>query len=174
MFRWAASRDLIESDHAAHIEKPSLETRREQVLTDTELVEIWRALEGMTPPFMAGVRLLMLTAARKAEVFEVPWPELADGALRLPAERAKAKEGRIIPLSPAALGVIEGLPRFAESQWLLTVDGRRPFTNGGHAKLMLDRRIMCSGFSTAMTAVSRSWRGAAHSLQSYETGGFRP
>jgi integrase len=142
LFRWAASRDLIETDPAVHIEKPSPENRRDRVLTEVELVEVWRALEGMTPPFLAGVRLLMLTAARKSEIFEAIWPELVDGALALPAERAKAKEGRMIPLSPAALGIIEALPRFAGSRWLLTMDGRHPYANSGHAKVLLDQRIL--------------------------------
>ena len=54
LFRWAASRDLIETDPAAHIEKPSPEVRRDRVLDDGELVEIWRALEGISGPFGSG------------------------------------------------------------------------------------------------------------------------
>ena len=38
LFRWAAGRDLIEIDPAAHIEKPTPERNRDRVLTDDELV----------------------------------------------------------------------------------------------------------------------------------------
>lgn len=154
LFKWAAARDLIETDPAAHIEKPSLETKRDRVLSDSELVEIWQALDGLTPPFAAGVRLLMLTAARRAEVFEATWPELVGEALHLPAERAKAKEGRVIPLSHLAVDIVKALPRFASDEietageapkpWMLTLDGKHAFSNCGHAKTTLDRRILAA------------------------------
>ena len=45
LFRWAAGRDLIETDPAAHIEKPSPERKRDRVLSDAELVAVWRRRE---------------------------------------------------------------------------------------------------------------------------------
>jgi integrase len=114
LFRWAAARDIIESDPAAHVEKPAPETRRERVLADEELATIWGAAGAMGFPFGPAVHLLVLTAARREEIFGLSWREvdLDSAAIRLPAERAKTKEGRTIALSPVALSLLAELPRF--------------------------------------------------------------
>ena len=139
LFNWAAGRDLIEHSPAAHIEKPTQERARDRVLTDAELVTIWRAAERMGGPFGAGVRLLMATGARREEIFGSSRAELdiATRCLRLPAARSKSGEGRIIALSPLAMGVVEKLPRFSAGDWLLTIDGHRPYRafSAGKAKL---------------------------------------
>ncbi len=146
LFHWAAGRDLIEASPAQFVEKPAAESKRERVLTDAELVEIWHALDHGSATFAAGVRLLILSAARLSEVFEAEWPELdaAGTALSLPPERAKSKEGRRIHLVPRALRIIEALPRYADCQWMLTVRGATSFNNFGDAKAMLDKRIMAA------------------------------
>ena len=89
-------------------------TRRDRVLTDGELAIIWGAVGTEGFPFGPAVQLLVLTAARREEILGLSWREvdLNSAAIRLPAERAKNKEGRVIPLSSAALSVLEELPRF--------------------------------------------------------------
>ena len=97
----------------------------------------------MAEPFAAGVRLLILTAARRSEIFEASSdPSWCRRRIRLPAERSKTDEGRLIHLSPPALAIVEALPRFADSPWLLTLDGKHPFSNFGYGKAELDRRIL--------------------------------
>jgi integrase len=143
MFRWATARDTIESDPAAHVERPAPETKRERVLDDSELAEVWRAAGAMAFPFGPAVQLLILTAARREEIVGLSWREvnLEDGVIRLPAERAKAKEGRVIPLSPMAMEVLDKLPRFADGDYVFGLDGRMPFGNVGHSKARLDAAI---------------------------------
>ena len=143
-FNWAAGRDLVEANPAQYVEKPADEVRRDRVLGDAELLEVWRAVDGMSDPFAAGIRLLILTGARRSEIFEATRDELRGDALHLPAARVKVKEGRIIPLSAPALALIEGLPVFADSPWLLSLNGQHPFSNFGFSKDHLDRRILAS------------------------------
>ena len=76
LFRWAAARDLIEVNPAANIEKPSAERARDRVLSDAELVAVWRAAQRLGGPFGAGIKLLMLTGARFSEIFEARWSEV--------------------------------------------------------------------------------------------------
>ena len=140
-FNWCAARDLIEANPAQFVEKPADEVRRDRVLDDAELVEVWRAVDGMAAPFAAGVRLLILTGARRSEIFEASRGELVLGAIRLPKERAKNDEGRLIHLSEPSEAIVEALPVFADSRWLLTVDGKHPYTNFTWSKGELDRRI---------------------------------
>ena len=102
LFRWAAGRDLIEIDPAAHIEKPTPERKRDRVLDDEELAAVWRAAATMGGPFGAGVQLLIVTGARREEVFALARAEIDREAacIRLPATRNKVNEPRVIPLSP--------------------------------------------------------------------------
>lgn len=146
LFRWSAGRDIIEADPAAHVEKPSPERRRERVLTDDELAAVWRAAERMGGPFGAGVRLLIATGARREEVFGLRCSEIdRDAALiRLPAERNKVAEERLIPLSSLAQAVLDDLPQLGPCA--LTTNGAAPFANIGKSKAALDRLADVSGW----------------------------
>lgn len=141
LFRWAAGRDLIETDPAAHIEKPGPEIKRDRVLSDEELALVWLAAEALAGPFGAGVQLLIATGARREEIFAARWEEVdrAHACIRLPEARNKVKEPRIIPLSPLAMSV---LARVVEAgPFMLSSRGDKPFTNIGHAKAALDAAI---------------------------------
>ena len=167
-FKWAAARDLIEASPAAAVEKPGRETTRGRVLSDAELVEIWRAAERMGGPYGAGIRLLILTAARRGEIFRARRDELdlAGGRLLLPAARSKNGEARSIWLSPLALDLVEGLPAFAGSRWLLTADGKYPFTNHGYNRRRLDALIL-----EARQAEQRRWARTRRGQSACRSGG---
>jgi integrase len=141
LFRWAAGRDLIEVDPAAHIEKPTPPRRRDRVLDDHELTAVWRAAEIIGGPFGAGVQLLIATGARREEVFALTRPEIDREAacIRLPAARNKVNEARLIPLSKLALAVLEGLPVLGP--YAFSSRGDRPFSNIAGSKARLDALI---------------------------------
>ena len=138
---WAASRDMIDANPAQHVEKAATETRRARTLEDGELVEVWRALDGMAEPFAAGVRLLILTGARRTEIFAARKDELTPDGIRLPAERSKSAEGRLIHLSPPARAIVDGLTDWPACPYLLTTDGAHPFSGYSKGKAELDARI---------------------------------
>jgi hypothetical protein len=155
LLNWAAGRDIIEANPAAFVEKPGEEIKRDRVLSDAELVEVWRASGAAGFPFGDGVRLLILTLGRRDEIFRLSESEIEvakDGArIRLPAERVKNAEGRDIPLSAPALTVLAGLPEIEPGEdedgatrvrYLLSLNGRVPYSNFGWAKADLDRRIL--------------------------------
>ncbi len=144
LFAWAAGRDLVDVNPAQYVEKPAPEMRRERVLTDGELIEVWRGLDHCPAPYAAGVRLLILTGARLREIFLAKWPELDESAsaLGLPAGRAKSNEGRRVFLSPPAMQIVEALPEYAGCDWLLTVLGNKPFSTFSDGKAALDKAII--------------------------------
>lgn len=78
---------------------------RERALSDAELVEVWRASEGLGPRPRAFVQLLILTAAREAEVSDLAVSEVdhAAGRWTIPAGRAKNRRAVTLPLPPLAL-----------------------------------------------------------------------
>lgn len=143
LLNWAAGRDIIEANPAQFVEKPGRERKRERVLSDAELVAIWHACETIGYPFGRGVQLLVLTGARRDEIFGSSWPEIdLDGAaIRLPAERSKTAEGRTIPLSRPALDLVAALPSFTAGDSVLSLNGVKPYTNFGHAKAAIDRQL---------------------------------
>ena len=163
LFRWAAGRDLVDIDPTQFVAKPAREVRRDRVLDDEELKEVWRAAGTVGGAFGAGVRLLILTGARRDEIFGARRSELtADGhGLRLPAGRSKNGEARVIWLAEPARRLLADLPHHAGADWLLTATGRAPYTNYGHAKAVLDAAIAAARARAAGPSTAEQLGGHA-------------
>jgi integrase len=142
LLTWAAGRDIVDANVAQFVEPPGDETRRDRVLSDAEMVEIWRAVDGMPAPYAAGVRLLMLTAARREEIFGLTEVEvdLEAAMIRLPAARAKNAEERVIPLSKPAGALLAELPRLG-GPYLISMTGERPYRDFPRRKRELDAKL---------------------------------
>jgi integrase len=78
---------------------------RERVLSDAELVAVWRAADREAPKLRAFVRLLILTAARELEVADMAAGEVDREAGRwtIPGSRTKNGTGYVVPLAGLAL-----------------------------------------------------------------------
>ena len=83
----------------ADLPKPGSAVKRDRVLTDAELASVWKAAEKIGWPFGPAVQLLVLTAARREEIGALSWDEIHGNEIRIPGERSKSGEARIIPLS---------------------------------------------------------------------------
>ena len=90
--------------------------RHERFLTDEEFRRLGRVLDdaetrkGASVPAVTAIRLLLLTGCRKNEILSLRWDhvDLEAKEMRL----ADTKTGpRTVPLSPAAVGVLERIPR---------------------------------------------------------------
>ena len=103
--------------------------KRERFLTEEEFRRLGRvlgALEAtgrMPVRAAAAIRLLMLTGCRRNEILTLRWEDvhLDVNELRL---RDSKSGPRAVPLSPAAVKVLAGLPRVAGNPWVIA--GRRP------------------------------------------------
>lgn len=119
LFRWAVGRGIIELSPMESLPKPGSETRRDRVLTDDELVKVWKACD-LVADYGPAARLLIMTGARREEISKLKWDEIdginsANGAtIVLAGERTKTSEPRSIPLSPAAQAIIKTLPRVGD------------------------------------------------------------
>ena len=76
------------------------------------------------------MRFLFLTAARRGEARELPWSEIDGTDWHLPGARNKVKVNLTRPLSKAAIGVLEGLPRVEGSPFVFTSTGAAPLHLG--------------------------------------------
>jgi integrase len=111
LFRWSVGRGILETNPMADLPKPGSAAKRDRVLTNAELATVWKAADRTAWPFGPAVRLLILTAARRDEIGSLRWSELHGDEIRIPAERSKSGEPRVIPLSAAAVELIGAMPR---------------------------------------------------------------
>jgi integrase len=114
---------------------------RQRVLSDNELMLIWRATADWSL-YGAYVRLLLLLGVRRNELARATWAEIdLDRPLWvIPPGRMKSDEGLSVPLPPIAVEILRALPRFT-APYVFTVRGSRPLNDFGMLKLRLDKRI---------------------------------
>jgi integrase len=118
------------------------ERARTRVLSDDELRIVWPLL-GKAETFGALLKTLLLTAQRRDEVANMAWTEIAaDGIWTIPAERYKTKRSNHVPLSNAALTVIEARPRKDGCDYVFPSRTKTPFSGFGKSKAKLDKAIL--------------------------------
>jgi integrase len=113
------------------------ERSRERVLSLDELAQVWTAAPEVNPTFGAIVRLLILTGCRKSEVAALRWHEvepLERALVTLPPQRVKSNRPVTIPLAPAAVEILRGVPRWSDQLVF-------PSFGWSHPKKALDARV---------------------------------
>ena len=111
------------------------EEKKERYLSDEEIKRLCDVLDKVeedaaeSPYFVALIRLLLLTGARLSEIKDAKWEWVNHdmGLLMLPDSKTGAK---VIHLSPAALEVLESIPRLDGNPYIIVgnVEGR-PLNN---------------------------------------------
>lgn len=102
---------------------------RERFLTTTEAERLFAALDACAAPQVKNiVALLLLTGARKTELLTARWQDvnLERKAWFIPT--TKTGKPRHVPLSQAAVAIIEDLQRFDNCPWLVpNPETRKPY-----------------------------------------------
>jgi integrase len=146
MCNWAVSRGIIDRNPCEGVSAPSPETRRERVLSDDEIRLIWGAFQVAGWPFGSIGKLLLLTGARRDEVAGMRWSELelAARVWSLPAARTKNKRDHEIPLSDAAMQIIQDLPRVGDGKagLVFSTTGRTQVSGFSRVKTAIDKTIL--------------------------------
>ena len=139
MMNWAVERSYLEISPCYGVKPPTAEGEgRSRVLNASELAAILQAAKETPFPFGPYLTLLLATATRRNELAHVRRSDIDRQVLLIPAERAKNKIARSVPLSSFALSILETLPTFE--------DGRL-FPSGNPAAV--DRGISGFGKMTA-------------------------
>jgi integrase len=140
LFTWACREGLIETNVVANTNNPTqgLPSSRDRVLAPSEIKRVWDACED--DDLGRIVRLLILTGARRNEIADLRWSEIDfdKAILALPAERTKNGRPHVISLAPAALEILNQVPR-------TRVDRVFPTLSWTNARAKLDRRIAAAG-----------------------------
>ena len=149
LLSWAVERGYIDRSPAAGLRTPSNLVSRDRVLSDRELAAVWGATQSFGYPFGQLVQLLLLTVQRRGEVIGMRWSELdLDQAVwTLPAGRTKSNRSHQVPLCPAAVAIIEALPRLHDDLVFPARGTDRPSSGFSKWKGALDRASRTSGWT---------------------------
>jgi integrase len=139
LFRWAVSRGILQMSPMTGMDKPASEVKRDRVLTDDELMAVWRGAEQLGFPFGTAVQLLILTGARREEIGQLKWSEIVNTTISLKGARTKNGEPHDIPLSAPALALLMDVPSIGDSDYVFTTNGKTTISGWSRAKFDLDK-----------------------------------
>jgi len=146
MFSWCVDKDILSASPCAGLKPPGQQRFRDRVLSDVELVRVWRAADVIGLPYGPQIKLLILTGCRRAEISDLRWSEvdIEGRTIRLPRERTKNNMAHEVALSDQALAVLENLQRRADFVFP-SANGRTSTAKFSKAKHRLDAAIAADG-----------------------------
>lgn len=149
IFRYALSRDWVDSSPVEGIAKPNTDTERDRVLSMEEVAAIWTAAGLLGFPFGHYLRTLALTAQRRTEVASMRWADVDLDAATwiIPAKETKSQRTHLVPLSGPVVDMLRDLPRLGE--FVFTHDGETHVSGYAKAKSRLDSFLTAAGGKVA-------------------------
>ena len=143
-FTWLMGKGRVDSNPFAFVPKASENDSRARVLTDAELAAVWHAAAD-AGQFGVIVRLLMLTAARRAEIGDLRWSEYAGGMITVPETRSKNRRALEVIPSTWAREILESQPRRNSTDFVFGQRDGAGFSGWSKAKRELDERLAANG-----------------------------
>jgi integrase len=142
LFAWLMGEGVVDANPVIGTNAPPQAKARERVLSDAELVAIWRAA-GNTGEYSTIVRLLTVLPCRREEIADLRWDELDlnRGMLRIPGSRTKNGHPFDLPLPPIALELLAEVTSCRLHDRRVFGKGRMGFANWSEGKLALDKRL---------------------------------
>lgn len=143
LMSWALDRGMIDINPIAGLKPPHKEQARDRILNDRELSRLLAAADAEGYPFGYLVKLLVFTGQRRGEVTGMRWSEIdfERSTWTIPAARAKNGQVHDVPLSEPVLMLLRQIPRFADSDYVLTTTGITPISGFKRVKHRLDTAI---------------------------------
>jgi integrase len=142
-FVWQAARDdaFVPPIVRGMTRTRTKERARSRVLSDGEIRDLWRAIDGAPVPaaYPRFVRTLLLTGQRRGEAARIAWREIDADIWTIPAARYKSARDHVVPLSKAVRDLL-GEPK-GEGFCFSTDGGRTPLGGFSTPKAALDKAI---------------------------------
>ncbi|WP_375383624.1 tyrosine-type recombinase/integrase [uncultured Sphingomonas sp.] len=141
MFTWGMKHDRLEDSPMFGLTKPFPESKRDRVLSDTEIRLLVRALNGITWQFATLVLLLLLTGQRLREVAGMRWDEidLAKREWIIPGSRTKNKRRHLVPLSSQVVKLLRSVrAQGSDEDFVLTTNGKTVISGFSKSKKAID------------------------------------
>jgi integrase len=156
LYGWAIDRGYLDANPTLHVRARAQNKSRERVLTETELIEVWNACPE--DDYGRIVRLLILTGQRRAEIGDLAWSEVAreKRQIDLPERRTKNSRAHVVPLSNAALVILENVPQ-RDNRDLVFGIGSGGFSGWSKAKSEMDARIAAARNAAGIKQAMSPW-----------------
>lgn len=132
-FNWAVRRQFLAANPLNALKRPNRTISRDRVLTDEELKTLLRHTLSYRCRFNDIVSLLALTGQRKGEIANLQWSEVRDATLVLSPDRTKNGREHIVPIGPAAVGLLDNIAG-GERYVFGTENEDRPFNGWSKAQ----------------------------------------
>jgi integrase len=166
---------------------------RERILSDDEIRAVWRTTGAIIDNaeaerlglfmFSQLLRYLLLTAVRRNEGARIDSTERSGRDWLIPAARMKNKRDFLVPLSEAAIGLLEAIPVIGGKNAgpIFTTNGTKPIAAFAQFKKAFDKRCSVTGWTihdlrrTARSLMSRAGVDPDHAERalSHTIGGIR-
>jgi integrase len=139
LFAWAMTMGLTEHNPVIGAFKPPKQASRDRVLSNSELVMIWKALAD--DDYGKVIKLLICTGARRAEIGGMRWSEFSPDmdTWTLSSSRSKTGKPHTVPVTPLMLSIIESVPK--RDRFDILFGRKNGFTVWASGKEALDKRI---------------------------------
>ncbi len=130
---WRGHLDLLLANHKKN------ERRHHPALAWSQAGKFWKALDAEQDAGSQALQLKMLTALRTVEVLGARWSEfdLEAGVWTVPAQRMKANKEHRVPLSRAALALLDAIPRVSSG---LLFEGRTAGKQASNMVMLMKTR----------------------------------
>lgn len=150
MFRYGRNQGHVEANPCVDIDRPTVETPRDVILTTDEICSFWKGLRGadMTEGMRLILRLVLVTAQRKGEVANIEKADIdLDNAVwTIPAHKAKNRRTHLVPLNDLAVDLMrQAWERSGASHWLFPSPrggGSKPVTGPAVDHAMRNNRVI--------------------------------
>jgi integrase len=151
-FEFAKKRKFILQSPMVDVDKPGPDNKtRDRVLVDIsedgtrvdvqELADLWRVAGQLPSPHGAFIKILLLTGQRRGETAQMRWRDvdLEKAIWTIPPEVTKNGRKQVLPLAPAAIAVLNELPRFESGDYVFTSrNGILPMNGFSKQKELID------------------------------------
>jgi integrase len=143
LFSWLVQQRRLTVNPCIGVHRPDTPKARERVLSNAEIAKFWRATDTAPAPFVALLKLLLLTGCRLNEVAGMRREELSDDRTQwlIPGNRTKNHRPHVVPLPAIARELIASAPRIEGSELVFTTTGRSPVSGWNKIKDRLDEAM---------------------------------
>jgi integrase len=150
---WAMGEGVADANPVIGSNRPVAPPPRERVLSNGELLAIWRGAGD--DDYGCIVRLLILTGCRREEIGGLRWTEVdpKERLIRLPPERCKNHRAHDVPLSDLAWSILQDRPVTGEHVFGRGATG---FSQWSRGKREADQRLGDSVASWRLHDVRRT------------------
>ncbi|HXG98955.1 MAG TPA: integrase family protein, partial [Sphingomicrobium sp.] len=102
LFNWLCERDVIVTSPCDRLRPSAKTVERDRVLSDLEIVAVWRASLYLEAPYGEMYRMFFLTGQRRSEVATMEWSEVGEDLWTIPRDKVQKDRSPAVPLGKIA------------------------------------------------------------------------